>query len=151
MTGKRNNQSSSFLLGAVVGAIAGAVSALLLAPKSGKELRKDIAVGAQQVSEKTVQTAHVIGEQTSKLAGQVGDQTSQLVDKAKAAAGSVAGEVRAWRERRTGKAQVSSAISETVDAKDEAEAIDTGADVVEAVDAVEDTELPAVTIQQEKE
>ena len=138
MTGKRDNRSGSFLVGALVGTIAGAVGALLLAPKSGRELRKDIAEGAQQVSDKTVHTAHVIGEQTSKIAEQVSDQTSQLVDKAKTAAGSVAGEVRAWRERRTNKAEISSAVSETVDA-------------VEAADTVEPSELPAVTVAQEKE
>ncbi|WP_020616965.1 YtxH domain-containing protein [Paenibacillus daejeonensis] len=144
MTGKRDNRSGGFLIGALVGSIVGAVGALLLAPKSGKELRKDIAEGAQQVSEKTVQTAHVIGEQTSKIAGQVGEQTSQLVDKAKTAAGSVAGEVRAWRERRTSKAEISSAVSETVDAVD-------AVDSVDAADAVEPSELPVVTVQQEKE
>ncbi|MFS0722955.1 YtxH domain-containing protein [Paenibacillus sp. 1P07SE] len=131
-------------MGAVVGTIAGVVGALLLAPKSGKELRKDIAAGAQQVSEKTVHTAHIIGEQTSKIASQVGEQTSHLVDKARSAADSVAGEVRAWRERRTGVAQVSSAVSETVDAAEIVNDPDTA-------DTAQESELPSVAVQQDKD
>ncbi len=38
-----NNYWKGFFVGTLIGGIAGAVTALLLAPKSGKELRKDIA------------------------------------------------------------------------------------------------------------
>lgn len=39
----KGSTTSSFLMGVLVGGVAGAVVALLLAPKSGKELRRDIA------------------------------------------------------------------------------------------------------------
>lgn len=38
-----NEYSKGFIIGALVGGVAGALTALLLAPKSGAELRKDIA------------------------------------------------------------------------------------------------------------
>ncbi len=37
-----NDYSKGFLIGALVGGVAGAITALLLAPKSGAELRRDI-------------------------------------------------------------------------------------------------------------
>lgn len=38
-----SNYTKGFLIGSLVGGVAGALTALLLAPKSGSELRKDIA------------------------------------------------------------------------------------------------------------
>lgn len=39
----QNEYSKGFIIGALIGGVAGALTALLLAPKSGTELRKDIA------------------------------------------------------------------------------------------------------------
>lgn len=51
MAEKNNNRT--FWIGALVGGVVGGVTALLLAPKSGRELRQDLADGAKQVTEKT--------------------------------------------------------------------------------------------------
>lgn len=59
--------NKTFWIGALIGGVLGSVSALLLAPKSGRELRHDIAEGAQQVSEKTQQLAKQFGEQSGEL------------------------------------------------------------------------------------
>ena len=45
------SKSGGFLLGAFIGASAAAVTALLFAPKSGKELREDLAVKADELKE----------------------------------------------------------------------------------------------------
>lgn len=82
MTDKRK----SFLWGALVGAVVGSATALLLAPKSGRELRQDIKEGAQQV-----------GEKTQIAMKHVSDTTSNLVDVAK---GKV-NDLRAWRQSRS--------------------------------------------------
>ena len=44
--------TKDFLIGALVGGIVGAVTALLLAPKSGKEMRSDLNFQAHALKEK---------------------------------------------------------------------------------------------------
>lgn len=56
-----------FLIGTAAGAAIGAVTALLLAPKAGKELRQDIAEGAQHIREKTVKAAERVGGKAAEL------------------------------------------------------------------------------------
>lgn len=95
-----NMNGKDFLLGAVVGGILGAVTALLLAPKPGSELRADIKETAGAVSARTQDIANRVGERSTELARTVGSHTSEWVDKAKELATSVAGEVRQWRDTR---------------------------------------------------
>lgn len=73
------------LWGALVGSVVGSVTALLFAPKPGKELRKDIAEG----------TAAGI-EKVQGIAVQAGDKSVELYDKAKDSIGHVVHEVREW-------------------------------------------------------
>jgi len=58
-----------FLIGTAAGAAIGAVTALLLAPKEGKALRRDIAEGARQ----TVKAAGEAGEKAGKFAAELFD------------------------------------------------------------------------------
>lgn len=106
-----SGRGKDFLLGAVVGGVLGAVTALLLAPKSGKELRKDIAEQAHRVGEKTQELYGVVSSKTQQLAGTVGEKTQQIVknvsehtgewmQKAKEVVDSVSDEVKAWKEAR---------------------------------------------------
>ncbi|MFX3633832.1 MAG: YtxH domain-containing protein [Candidatus Pristimantibacillus sp.] len=82
-------QSKGFLLGALAGGVIGSVTALLLAPKPGKELRQDISAGAHKVQETTVKVAGQVGDTTGRIAKQIGNQAVQLADKAKLAVNSV--------------------------------------------------------------
>ncbi len=43
------NRATNFVIGAIVGGVVGAVLALLFAPKSGVEIRQDLAEYADQV------------------------------------------------------------------------------------------------------
>ena len=95
-----NMNGKDFLLGAVVGGIIGAVTALLLAPKSGTELRADIRETAGTVTAKTQEIAQQVGEKSQAIARNVGAHTSEWVDKAKDIAGTVANEVKGWRDTR---------------------------------------------------
>ena len=103
-----NMNGKDFLLGAVVGGIIGAVTALLLAPKPGSELRSDIRETvdtvsartqeiASQVSERGQVIAKNVGERSQIIAKNVGAQTSEWVDKAKELAGTVVTEVKGWK------------------------------------------------------
>lgn len=50
------NDFSAFLIGFIVGGVTGAVSALLLAPRSGEETRTYLKEKAIEISDKTAQT-----------------------------------------------------------------------------------------------
>jgi len=82
-----NARLKDFLIGTLVGGVVGAATALLFAPKPGKELRADIAEGYQAVSEKTKDIAHAAV-----------DRTAAVISRAKQIAGQVAQSVRDSRE-----------------------------------------------------
>ena len=50
-----NSGSGSFLIGVILGGLAGAAAAMLLAPKSGREIRSTLNHQAGSIKEKTVQ------------------------------------------------------------------------------------------------
>ncbi|MEC0230199.1 YtxH domain-containing protein [Paenibacillus alba] len=80
-------KGKDLLIGAVVGGVLGAATALLFAPKSGRELRSDIAGQAQAVSDKTVQIASTVSQKTQGVVGKAKDAASGVVDA-----------VRSWKE-----------------------------------------------------
>ncbi|MCT8137343.1 YtxH domain-containing protein [Anaerobacillus sp. CMMVII] len=94
MSNDNNMNTKDFLIGALVGGLVGAASALLLAPKSGKELREDLNNQALTAKEKTSgftqtalekgsQYAHIAKEKSTTIAKTVSEQSSQLVDRVK--------------------------------------------------------------------
>ncbi|HLS09430.1 YtxH domain-containing protein [Lentibacillus sp.] len=77
-----NNNSKDFMVGALIGAIAGSVIALLWAPKPGKELRGNINEGALQLKDRAgewKETAYEKGSDWKDTAYQKG---SELKEKA---------------------------------------------------------------------
>jgi gas vesicle protein len=89
MSDNQGMSGKSFLAGAVVGGVLGALTALLLAPKSGQELRQDLGDQYKDVSLKT-----------ESLARGIADTTSEWANIAKETVGNVADEVKAWRNGR---------------------------------------------------
>ncbi|MBH5318248.1 YtxH domain-containing protein [Paenibacillus sp. GSMTC-2017] len=90
--------TKGFLLGALAGGVIGSLTALLLAPKPGKELRQDISTGARKVGDSTVKAAGRVGEQTGRIAKGIGDQAIHLVDLTKQAAGNVVNSVKGTKK-----------------------------------------------------
>ncbi|WP_373229390.1 YtxH domain-containing protein [Cohnella sp.] len=80
----------SFLWGTLAGAVTGVVTALLLAPKSGRELRSDISETAQQALEKTTDLSRQAGTAVQSLAR----KTTNLAVDAKQAAERVVTDIR---------------------------------------------------------
>ena len=52
MANQQDNQAGTFIIGALLGGAVGAVAALLLAPKSGRDLRQDIAERSEDIVDK---------------------------------------------------------------------------------------------------
>lgn len=88
----KNHESSNFLTGVIIGGIAGAVAALLLAPKSGRELRSDLNTQVSLALEKTDQVKDQVirkgnelreyaHDTTVKLSKSVQEHTKELVEK----------------------------------------------------------------------
>lgn len=97
---KTGVSGKDFLLGAIVGSVLGAVTALLLAPKSGKELRADLSEQAHVVSGKTQELAGTVSAKTQEISKQVSEHTGVWVQKAKEVIDTVTDEVKAWKEAR---------------------------------------------------
>ena len=84
-------KTGGFLLGAFIGSVAAATTALLFAPKSGKELREDLAVKADELKEqlsdyvdisieKGVELSEVALNATEDIRVNLKDSASQLKD-----------------------------------------------------------------------
>jgi gas vesicle protein len=78
-----SSHTSAFLMGAVIGGIAGAVCALLLAPKTGQEMREDLNRQADVLRQKGIDVAQYAKEKSEGLAKTVSLQTVQVADKVK--------------------------------------------------------------------
>lgn len=84
-----NSYSKGFLIGALVGGAVGAITALLLAPKSGKELREDISRKSNELMDKA---QDIIGDKQSQVLIGVNEgkiQAEKIVQNAKEQAGSL--------------------------------------------------------------
>lgn len=79
-------RGKDWIIGAAVGSLIGSVAALLLAPKSGKELRADLANQAHRIGEKAQDVAGALSEKTQHLAQSVGKHSSEWAGKVKEAA-----------------------------------------------------------------
>ena len=104
----------TFLKGAMIGTVLGAATALLLAPKSGRELRKDISDQYHNVSEKTKDIAGNVTRRTQDIARNISAKAADLAEKAKGAVDSVTGEVKSWKEARS---EAAAALEEEVNAE----------------------------------
>lgn len=69
-----NKESKGLMIGAAVGVIAGAVAGILLAPKSGKELRGDISKYATDMKDK-------IADELAKMGAMTKDKYEMAVKK----------------------------------------------------------------------
>ncbi|AOZ93948.1 hypothetical protein PNBC_06420 [Paenibacillus crassostreae] len=101
------DNDKSFLWGALVGSLLGSVTALLLAPKPGSELRKDIVDTTRQVSNKTQELVHVASEQGSNIYGIV-----------KTKASGIAQDIQTWRCAKQDVVEEKASISSLPDNSD---------------------------------
>lgn len=74
------NGGANFMVGLFIGAAMGAMGALLLAPKSGKELRADLKEEGQKLKERTVKETRAIRDQVREAAEDLQERSRQVVD-----------------------------------------------------------------------
>ncbi|KIC72895.1 YtxH domain-containing protein [Candidatus Protochlamydia amoebophila] len=75
--------TKDLMMGGVIGGVLGAVVGLLLAPKSGSELRDDIVEGCEKVSDKTRGMADQFSKNGKKMAATAYSKTNKWLDLAK--------------------------------------------------------------------
>ena len=75
--------AGSFLLGAVVGGVIGAVAALFLAPKTGKEMREDFTSQAGQLKEKGIEISAVAKDKATEFTSIAKDKATEYSEVAK--------------------------------------------------------------------
>lgn len=85
---------NTFVKGLLIGGAIGAAAALLLAPKSGRELRSDISDKAQQVGGKTKEMATDLGSRTAETVKTVGSKAGAVVSSVKEASKEFAATVK---------------------------------------------------------
>ncbi|MFC0187845.1 YtxH domain-containing protein [Fictibacillus aquaticus] len=99
-----NNQgidSKDFIIGALVGGIVGAASALLLAPKTGKELRGDLNEQAVLLKDKSNEFSQMAIEKSNSLVKTVSEQSTQVAGKVKELTSNIRRDLDKWREKDT--------------------------------------------------
>ncbi|RJE89771.1 YtxH domain-containing protein [Paenibacillus sp. 1011MAR3C5] len=119
--------TKGFLLGAIAGGVIGSITALLFAPKAGKELRQDISTGAQKVGGTTIKAANKVGETTGRIVREFGDQASTI-------AGNVVSSVKGLRKQPVDSAAIAtvSGISSEISSEEFVdEAIEAAVEAVE--------------------
>ena len=76
-----HSQSRTFIAGIVLGGLVGAATALLLSPKSGPALRKDLRRTYDEVTEGAHDLAHAVSKKSHKYANQLSGQAEEWTDK----------------------------------------------------------------------
>ncbi|MBY9082521.1 YtxH domain-containing protein [Paenibacillus sp. HN-1] len=74
-----NKNTKSLLWGIAAGSVIGSVTALLFAPKSGKELRKDISDGAVEAKDKAQELITQVTDKGTEWAGIVKESALTIV------------------------------------------------------------------------
>jgi gas vesicle protein len=77
------NGGANFLVGFFVGAAMGAMGALLLAPKSGRELRESLVDESKRLRDRAVEEGRRARERSEELVGDVRSRGTAAYDKAR--------------------------------------------------------------------
>ncbi len=80
---KKETHPKDFVWGGILGGVAGACAGLLLAPKSGQALRKELREKCDQIGDISEQLADVVSEKSKTIANSVSSQAREWADKAK--------------------------------------------------------------------
>ncbi|MGM9927101.1 MAG: YtxH domain-containing protein [Bacillus sp. (in: firmicutes)] len=94
--------TKDFMIGALIGGITGALAALLLAPKSGRELRQDLNEGAKHLTERTEKLRKTAAERGSEFAEAAKCKTSNLTEAVSKQSAVILDNVKSLRHKEKG-------------------------------------------------
>lgn len=121
----KKNSKKELMIGAVAGSVLGAVTALLFAPKTGKELRSDLADGAKRATEKTQEAALHAAEKSKELVATISSATQEAAETVGRQTSEIASRVKNVKEQLgqvdwTGQPKVvTHSVSEAVEGKED--------------------------------
>ncbi|MGN1386602.1 MAG: YtxH domain-containing protein [Bacillus sp. (in: firmicutes)] len=118
---KNDINAKDFMIGALIGGMLGAAAALLLAPKSGKELRGDINDGAKLLSDKTEKLRQTAIEKGTEFAEAAKTKTNTLSEKVSKQSATILENVKNVKQKVTKSSQEEVAAEEETDAAKEPE------------------------------
>lgn len=76
-----NINTKDFIIGTFVGGMIGGFAALLLAPKSGEEFRKDLGGQSKDALQKSTDLAKTLTDQSSQLVGKAKEVAQNITGK----------------------------------------------------------------------
>lgn len=109
---KNDINAKDFMIGALIGGMLGAAAALLLAPKSGKELRDDINDGAKLLSDKTEKLRQTAIEKGTEFAEAAKTKTNTLSEKVSKQSATILENVKNVKQKVTKSSQEEVAAEE---------------------------------------
>lgn len=80
---KEDSSAGSFLLGALIGGVIGAATALFLAPKTGKEMRDDFSSQANQIKDKSLELSSIAKDKANEYGAVAKDRANEFASTAK--------------------------------------------------------------------
>lgn len=99
-----NNQTArsggGLLKGMLIGGAVGAATALLLAPKTGREMRSDLKNRYSDMSQRSKQMLSDVSAKAKEKASQVTEQASDLLHRTRSAVQTAKDEAQSWNESR---------------------------------------------------
>lgn len=109
-----------FIAGAILGGIIGTAAGLLLAPKSGAELRQELTDKVQEITENTHDFASSIQSKGHKMAKNATSTATSWVDQARDVVETLSDEIHEWKDRnKNGTTHIKETLESTTHKVDE--------------------------------
>lgn len=96
--GDKGMSGKDFFIGAVVGGIIGASTALLLAPKSGRETREDLSRNFETAKGVVLEKSDQFSRQANEVKDKAADKWIEIRDTASSTVKEVASTVEEWKD-----------------------------------------------------
>lgn len=139
------NKGVAFIVGAVAGSVVGSVTALLFAPKSGKELRSDIKAGTEKVIEAGSEAIDHVSETVYEVSKKLEDGTVKAVQSAKQGVQNVVSTVKQRCKPESSEQDEAGSQGESLQQEQQLAADDTDGITAQQVELAEQAELESLT------